>query len=294
MSNEIQSFDTTPAVQSRSAGTEMVISRQAQEVQAAMVIAKRFPRDEIEAYNRIIRACSRKALAESAMYEYPRGGQKVTGPSIRLAEVLAQSWGNIDYGVIELEQKNSESQMMAYAWDLETNTRQTKIFAVPHKRKANKQIKELDDPRDIYELTANQGARRVRSCILGIIPGDIIESAIKQCEVTIVSGESKPLTDRAREMVAAFDKLGVTQAMLEKNIGCNMDAFSLRDILKLGKIYNSLKDGMSNREDYFELPKPKSAAEEEFKKATDLKADKKKDKENGGDAKDEVEQGKLL
>ena len=95
--------------------TEMAISRQAQEVQAAMVIAKKFPRDEVQSFNRIMQACKRKTLAEQAMYEYPRGGTKVTGPSIRLAEAMAQNWGNLDYGIIELQQKSGESQVMAYA-----------------------------------------------------------------------------------------------------------------------------------------------------------------------------------
>ena len=111
--------------QMRNTQTEMMVSRQAQEVQAAMVIAKKFPRDEVESFNRIMRACQRKKLAEQSMYEFPRGTTKVTGPSIRLAEAAAQNWRNIDFGVIELEQKNGESQVMAYAWDLETNTRQT-------------------------------------------------------------------------------------------------------------------------------------------------------------------------
>src|SRR5690606_25443737 len=95
-------------------------TRQAQEVQAAMVIAKKFPRDETESIGRVLRACRRRALAEVSQYAYPRGGNKITGPSIRLAEAIAQAWGNIDYGVIELEQTAGESTVMAYAWDLET------------------------------------------------------------------------------------------------------------------------------------------------------------------------------
>ena len=125
--NEMQTYSNTEVVSAKSVNTEMMISRQAQEVQAAMVVAKRFPRDEIEANNRILNACKRKSLAERAIYEYPRGGENVTGPSIRLAEVMAQNWGNLDFGITELEQKNGESTVMAYCWDLETNTRQTKI-----------------------------------------------------------------------------------------------------------------------------------------------------------------------
>lgn len=52
-----------------------------------------------------MKECERKLVAENAVYQYPKGGQKVQGPSIRLAEVIARNWGNIDYGIIELDQK---------------------------------------------------------------------------------------------------------------------------------------------------------------------------------------------
>lgn len=237
--------------------TEMMISRQAQEVQAAMVIAKRFPRDEVESYNRIMQSCKRKSLAESAMYEYPRGGTKVTGPSIRLAESMAQNWGNLDFGITELEQKNGESQVMAYAWDLETNTRQVKIFSVPHIRSTKKGNIPLTDPRDIYEMVANQGARRLRSCILGIIPGDVVEAAVKECQKTLVSGNDKPLIDRVRDGIRLFEeKFSVTQEMIEKYIGCKCEAFSENDMIRLNNVYRSLRDGMASREQYFDLPAP--------------------------------------
>lgn len=242
------------ALAQRTTQTEMMVSRQAQEVQAAMVIAKKFPRDEVESYNRIMRACQRKSLAEQAMYEYPRGGTKVTGPSIRLAEAMAQNWGNIDYGIIELEQKNGESQVMAYAWDLETNTRQTKIFSVPHVRGTKKGNIPLTDPRDIYELVANQGARRMRACILGVIPGDVTDSAVDECQKTLSSGNPEPLIDRVRKGIKLFaDKFAVSQQMIEKYIGCKSEAFSEQDMIRLNNIYRSLRDGMAKREDYFEL-----------------------------------------
>ncbi len=238
----------------RRSTTEMVMTRQAQEVQAAMVIAKRFPRDEVDSYNRILRACQRKSLAEQSMYEYPRGGTKVTGPSIRLAEAMAQNWGNLDFGIIELEQKSGESQVMAYAWDLETNTRQTKIFSVPHIRGTKKGNVSLTDPRDIYELVANQGARRLRACILGVIPGDVIDSAVDQCMKTLTAGNKEPLIDRVRKMSKAFeDDFSVPLASIEKYLGCNHESFSENDFVRLKNVYKSLRDGMAKREDYFEL-----------------------------------------
>lgn len=266
MNNQIANiYENNMQVQNKelSATKEMIITRQAQEVQAAMVIAKRFPRDEVEAFNRILKSCQRKTLAEQSMYEYPRGGQKVTGPSIRLAEALAQNWGNLDYGIVELEQNNGESQVMAYAWDLETNTRQSKIFSVPHIRATKHGNKTLTDPRDIYEMVANQGARRLRACILGVIPGDVIDSAVEQCQLTLRGANPEPLIDRVRNMVKAFeDKFSVTKEMLEEYIGCNSTAFSENDFIRLRNIYSSLKDGMSKREDYFKIkPAEKSVFE---------------------------------
>ena len=290
--------------QTRNTQTEMMISRQAQEVQAAMVIAKKFPRDEVESFNRILRACQRKGLAEGAMYEYPRGGTKVTGPSIRLAEAMAQNWGNIDFGILELEQKSGESQVMAYAWDLETNTRQTKVFSVPHMRGTNRGNVPLTDPRDIYEMVANQGARRLRACILGVIPGDVVDAAVEECHKTLVSGNKEPLIDRVRKGIKLFeDKFSVTKEMIEKYIGCKTEAFSENDMLRLNNVYRSLRDGMAKREDYFEITPP--VDEKDVQNPFEGKTQEKKKKSEKGsqeensegavtDGAEEADSGQLL
>ncbi len=226
-------------------------SRASQEVQAAMVIAKRFPRDETAAFARIDKACSRKALAEQAMYAYPRGNTLVTGPTIRIAEVLAQSWGNIDFGIIELEQNHGRSTMMAYAWDLETNTRQTKVFNVDHIRHTKSGSYPLTDPRDIYEMTANQGSRRMRACILGIIPGDFVDAAMAKCEKTLRGDNSELLSDRVRKMVAAFGEFNVSQEMIEQRLGHRIEAVIETELVLLRKLYLSIKDNMAHVHDLF-------------------------------------------
>lgn len=260
--NELNPFSQKQEQNSLASVTAaMATTRQAQEVQAAMVVAKKFPRNAIDSTNRILDACTRRTLAETAMYSYPRGGTEVTGPSIRLAECLAQNWGNLDFGYIELEQKNGESQVMAYAWDLETNTRQSKVFTVPHRRDTKSGSKILTDSRDIYELIANQAARRVRSCILGVIPGDVIEAAIKQCELTLVGGKT-PLPDRIKKMVEQFAEFEITADQLAGFIGKNVDAFTAQDVVRLGKIYRSIKDGVVGNDYFIQKMKDSAPAEQ--------------------------------
>lgn len=246
---------TPQTVAPRGVNAEMMVSRQAQEVQAAMVVAKRFPRDENASYARIMNACKRQKLAECAVYEYPRGEKNVTGPSIRLAEMMAQNWGNVDSGIMELERKNGESTVMAYCWDLETNCRQTVIFTVPHIRHTKKGDVALTDPRDIYEMVSNQGARRKRACILGIIPGDVVEDAVRECANTLRSGSKEPLGDRVRKMLVIFkDEYGVPKESVEKYIGCKADAFTEASVVKLRGVYTALRDGRADREQYFDIP----------------------------------------
>ena len=245
-----------------SAAAQMMVSRQAQEVQAAMVVAKRFPRDEVLAMDRILKACQRVSLAQAAVYEYPRGGETVTGPSIRLAEALAQNWGNVDFGVIELEQRPGESQVMAYAWDLETNTRQSKVFTVPHIRQTKSGSYPLKDPRDIYEMVANQGARRMRACILGVIPGDVVDAALAQCDTTLKASNKLPLEERITKMCEAFQNdFQIAVDALEKYIGRKAQAFSETDVIRLGKVYRSLKDGVIGSDYFMEKLKSEPTAE---------------------------------
>lgn len=244
-----------PVKRENAALVEAASQREIAEVQAAMAIAKRFPRDPIAAMDRILQACTRPTLAEGALYSYSRGGSEVSGPSIRLAEVAAQSWGNIQFGIRELEQRNGESTVEAYAWDMETNTRQSKVFQVVHKRHTKKGVFKLEDPRDIYEMVANQGARRLRACILGVIPGDVIEAAVKQCETTLrASADTSP--EALKKIVEAFGAFGVTKAQIEKRIQCRLEAIRPAQVVLLKKVYASLRDGMSTPAEWFDAEAP--------------------------------------
>ena len=259
-------FDAPVATQPKqTALVDIEQHRAMAEVQSAIVLAKKFPRNQIEAMDRILTACQRPALAEQALYTYARGGTDISGPSIRMAEAIAQNWGNIQFGVKELEQRNGESTVQTYAWDMETNTKQEKTFQVKHERYTKKGKYALQDPRDIYEMTANQGARRLRACILGVIPGDVIEAAVAQCEQTLkAKADTGP--DAIKKMVESFEKYGITKEQIEKRIQRRLDSITPAQVVSLRKIFNSLKDGMSTPADWFEIVTP-----EEKDPATSLK-----------------------
>lgn len=150
-----------------SQATHVEQSRAIAEVRAMVLVAQEKPRSEAAALNAILESCKLKALADRAFFKYSRGGENVTGATIQLAVQMARCWGNINFGVKELARNDDthESEMIAFAWDVETNTRSEASFIVPHKRDTKKGAVLLDDMRSIYENNANNAARRLREMI---------------------------------------------------------------------------------------------------------------------------------
>ena len=237
-------------------------SRAIAEAQGKLVIAKRFPRDEISAYAKAIEACQRPSMAEKAFYSFPRGGQVVEGPTIRFAEELARCWGNIDYGIKELSQDDGKSEMQAYAWDLETNAQSVQNFTNLHQREVGKKMQVLTSLRDIYENNANMATRRLRARILAILPSWFVDDAIKACKATLkkmATGDAElPLIDQVKHLVLKFAKFGVTQEQIETRLKRKIDTMTADDFVEYTGIFNALKNNESKVADWFEAHKEAS------------------------------------
>jgi hypothetical protein len=215
-------------------------------------------------------ACQRPGLAEKSQYRYARGGTDITGPTIDLLEVIVQKWGNVEYGFRELARfagengKPGESIVEAFSWDLESNTRRRTQFSIPHAigLKGNR-TKTLTDPRDIYEWVANNAQRRVRSCLEQIIPRDVIDMAREECDKTLTA-HVDVTPDALKKLVDAFVKHGVTKSMIEARIQRRLETVTPAQVLDLRKIWTSLRDGVGQVDDWFEVEvkePAKSAAE---------------------------------
>lgn len=251
-------------------------SRAIAEAQGKLIMAKRFTRSYTEAYAKAIEACQRKSFAEKAFFAYPRGGQTVTGVTIRFAEEMARCYGNLDYGIKEMSHEEGKSEMQAYCWDLETNTISSQNFTVEHIREANGRSTKLTSQRDIYERTANDGARRLRSRILAILPPDLVEDCINECKKTLAGKNDIPLIDKVKNMVTAFAKLGVTKEMLETRLKHTIETVNADELTEYIGIYNGLKQKETTISDWFEQPKTAS-------QITELLEQEEKGKKKGAD-----------
>lgn len=253
--------ETAPVAQYEGAGNPQLtgvygsmapaVAREVAQVQGQIMMAKAYPRNMDMVLAKVESACSRKTLAEHALYTYARGGTNISGPTIRLMEALASAYGNVKAGYEVVEADDDKSRIRAYAYDMETNTVIERNFDVEHVRYANGQRKRLIDPRDIYEVIANNASRRVRACLQQIIPGDIVDYAVGLAQKTLVENVDTSPAARA-SLVDAFGKFGVTKIMLEAYIQRKMDAITADQLVNLRGVYASLRDGIAAVTDFFD------------------------------------------
>ena len=237
------------------------------EIEASLTIAAARPRDPKDAMDRILTSCQRPGLAEKAKYRYSRGGTAIEGVTIDLMEVVAQLWGNLDFGFRELARYPGvgggagESIVEAFAWDLESNVKRKVQFTVPHCLHTKRGPKPLTDPRDIYEWVANQAQRRVRTCLENIIPRDIYEAAGVECEKTMqatVGDMDKAIAG----ILPTFAEYGVTREILEARLQRRLETIAPAQVVHLRGIIRGFLDGISRPEDWFDMTLGEKGPEE--------------------------------
>ncbi|RMB85594.1 hypothetical protein [Streptomyces shenzhenensis] len=237
-------------------GTAVEQSRAVAEVQAAVIVARQFPRVEALAIMKMQTAFAQHNLAVRSFFRFNRGTSRVSGETIQFAKELARCWTNIHYGVHELRRDDAagESEMQAWAWDLETNERASTTFIVPHSRwtKTDGSTR-LEDPRDVYENNSNNGARRLREMIFSVLPDWFREQAKSIAQHTVDNGQGDtPVAQRAAEAIAAFEGIGVTVEQLEENrAGRPSGKWTNLDLGQLHIIFESIRRGEATIEEEF-------------------------------------------
>jgi hypothetical protein len=223
-------------------------ARAVAEVAAAVQVARQFPRDMDRVISDVEEACADYELAREAFYQVQNRGQ---GPSVHLARELARIFGNFQYGVHEMsrdDQANGgegQSEVQAFAWDVERNTRQSRTFQNPHVRMKDGRRVALIDVQDIYLSNQNVGARAVREVILTELPKKLVRLAERLCRETLEAGpEGSTLEGRRKEAIDAFAAgPKVTEAQLIRRLGKPVPQWTAQDIAELEVLYQSMRRG---------------------------------------------------
>lgn len=222
--------------------------------------AKRFPRNVQRAINNSIAIITLDIeTAKTCHYSVPRGGKSVSGPSVHLAKILAQNWGNmrIEAKVVNTDMKHVTSQ--AVAFDLENNL----AIKVEVKRSIVGKFGRYND--DMITVTGNAGnSIALRNAILAVIPKGVVDKCYNTAKQKItgdISDETKLISRRKQVIDTLKDTYSVTEKEILAAIGKqSINHITADDIITLIGVGQAIRDGDTTVDEAFKGGKPDAVA----------------------------------
>lgn len=190
------------------------------------------------------------AIAATCNYAVPRGGKKISGPSVHLAKIIAQVWGNmrIDAKVVDIDQARVTSESVC--WDLESN------LAVKTQIKRSITGKTGRFSEDMITVTGNAAnSIALRNAILSVIPKGIVDRVYNAAKQTItgdVSDKNKLIAKRVEVFTGLRDAFGVSDKEILFAVGkAAIDFVDADDIITLVGVGQAIRDGDTTVEQAF-------------------------------------------
>jgi len=235
------------------------------ETDMQITTAKKYPRSIKKFRQDAMSMATQDAeTAASCFYKLKRGhgedAKIIEGPSVRLAEIVANAWGNMRYGARIVNEGEREVTAQGMAHDLEKNVASTIEVA---RRITTKDGRRFGD--DMVQVTKNAVCSiALRNAIFKAVPFTYAKQIYEQCKKVAVGG-AKTLKERCQQMLDAFSKISVSKEQvltyLEKS---SIEEIGLTEIELMIGVFTAIKDGDTTIEQTFpskkggvEMPKAK-------------------------------------
>lgn len=247
---------------------EMLQALNRSEVDIQIATAKQYPRDLQAVLNKIeTYATMDKETAEDCFYVLRRKGADgqdsiIEGLSVRMAEIIAGAWGNLRVATRIIGNDGKMITAQAVCHDLETNLAVSKEV----KRKiTNKNGKTYSE--DMQVVTGNAAASiALRNAVLAVIPKAVTKKVIKEVK-KVALGQSIDLEQSRQNMVAYFNKIGVTQEQMFFYLGVKSIAeIDKQMIFELRATANAIKEGTTTVKESFVEPFQQAQLQKEAEK----------------------------
>lgn len=213
--------------------------------------AKRYPRS-ITKFLREAEALATldEETAASCFYSLPRGGKRIEGPSARLAEIVAYSWGNLRADAEVVEEGKTHVTAMGTMFDLEKNVA---IRVQVKRRITNSSGKRYDD--DMIGVTGNAAISiAFRNAVFKVVPAALVRRVYEQARLASV-GKAGTMESKREAALAWFNKAGVDEDRVLVVLGKKgRDDIDVEDLITLRGMVTALKEGQSTIDEMFPRP----------------------------------------
>lgn len=193
-------------------------------------------------------ACLTKETAQTCGYALPRGGKPITGPSVHLAKLIAQNYGNLRAEAKVVSITDTQVISRGTAWDLENNY----AVAFEVRRSIIGRNGRFSD--DMITVTGNAAnAIAYRNAVFAIVPKGITDAVYNAAQRKItgdLSDEDKLIARRSAAIKFFNDEYDIKEDEVVKLCGKQtVNQIRANEIALLLGIQQSLKDGDTTVED---------------------------------------------
>ena len=259
------------------------------EIDVQIATAHRFPRSVTKFKSDALSLVTMdEETAASCFYKLPRGGKKIPGPSVRLAEIVGSCWGNMRYGARVVGEEKGFIIAQGVAHDLEKNV----SSSIEVRRRITDKNGRLYNT-DMIGVTANAACSiALRNAIFKVIPKTFVNT-LYDAAVKVAVGDASTLSERRTKAFDYFiQKMGVSEErilnMLEKKGIADVD---LDDLELLTGLKTALKEGDASIDATFpqEREKTKVSGDADALKKVETAFVEKKTTKKGTENKKKVE-----
>lgn len=253
-------------------------------IQSAYVMAMQRPRSEEQSRARILQACKDPRFAKLVEYSKPVGGQKIIGPSVRLAELCVREWGNIMSDIQVVFEDDTVRRVKVTLLDLQTNASFSKEIqikkTVERRNGAGREIVgerkntngetvfivlATDD--ELHNKEAALISKIIRNEGLRLIPSDIVDEARAIAKKVLVDRDAKDPAAAKKSILDSFMGIGVQPRNLESYLGHSLDTVSPAELQDLRSVFQAIHSGEATWADYVAPKEEGDDPNEKIKKA---------------------------
>jgi len=218
------------------------------EIDMQIATAKRYPRSiSVCRENALALATMDEEVAASCFYNLPRGGRVIEGPSARLAEIMATSWGHMRNEARVIEETDKFIVARGVSWDLQSNVA---VAVEVRRRITDKSGKRYND--DMITMTSNAACSiALRNAVFKTIPNAFTQPIFQRCK-DVVMGSADTVKARVVKMLDWYKRLGVTEEMICALLGKkSVDDIDGEGMVTLRGLATALKEGDTSVEQAF-------------------------------------------
>lgn len=284
MDNEIMNIEQEEKIEIlQVSNAESLSALNRSELDAQIATAKAYPRNLAQVLGNIeTLATLDEETAEACFYMLRRQGKLIEGPSVRMAEIIASSWGNIrlQSRIIANDGKMITAQGVCH--DLESNYA---VSAEVKRRITDKNGKTYSE--DMQVVTGNAACSiAMRNALFKVVPQALVKKVIAKAKQVSI-GNAVSLEETRSKMLDHFAKIGVDQQHIFDYLSVEkIEEINVDMVVELRGLATAIKEGTTTVAETF-FPKPAAEVnQEEVKPGADLFGDKEDKKNTKKDKKD--------